>query len=272
MPTLLLAGFGYLGQAIANRFESAGWSVVPASLSGGHGALACDLGDPQSVAALPDADAVVHCAASGRGGPEAYQRVYVDGCRHLIQRYPQQPLLFTSSTSVYHQTDGSVVDESSPCQPDRSTGRLLLEAESLVLATGGIVTRLAGIYGPSRSVILKKFLAGEAVIEEDGRRILNQIHRDDAARAILHLLTLPHTGPGCYNVCDSHPLSQVDCYRALASHFNLPLPPSGPRDLNRKRGWTHKHVSNARLIASGWQPEFPSFLSAISGSEIRPGS
>jgi hypothetical protein len=44
--------------------------------------------------------------------------------------------------------------------------------------------------------------------------------------------------------------------------FDRPLPPSGPRDLNRKRGWTHKQVSNAKLVASGWRPRFPSFLDA----------
>jgi len=271
MPTLLLAGHGYLGQAVASRFRAAGWMVLPISLHGGDGVIACDLGDPDAVLSLPDADAVVHCAASGRGGAEAYQRVYVDGCRHLLHRYRDRPLLFTSSTSVYHQTDGSVVTESSPTEPDRETGKLLLAAESLVLGAHGIVARLAGIYGPGRSVILRKFLVGEAVIEEDGRRLLNQIHRDDAARAVFHLLNHPAARGRCFNVCDSQPLAQLDCYRALAAHFGKSLPPSGSRDLNRKRGWTHKHVSNAALIATGWSPEFPSFPDAIHGRDVWPG-
>ena len=138
---------------------------------------------------------------------------------------------------------------------------MLLAAEQITLATGGTVARLAGIYGPGRSVILKKFLSGEAVIEEDGRRFLNQIHRDDAARAIFHLATLQITG--VFNVCDSTPLTQLGCYERLAELFSRPLPPSGPRDLNRKRGWTHKQVSNSKLTATGWQPEFPSFIDAV---------
>ena len=44
------------------------------------------------------------------------------------------PLLFTSSTSVYAQTDGSVVTEESPAIPDRETGSLLLAAETVTLA------------------------------------------------------------------------------------------------------------------------------------------
>lgn len=260
---LLLIGHGYLGEAVAREFRDHGWEITATSLSGGNGTIPCDVGNPEDVAVLPKADFIVHCAASGRGGAEAYQRVYVDGCRNLTQRFPGVSLLFTSSTSVYAQTDGSVVTENSPAIPDRETGSLLLAAERIALEAGGTVVRLAGIYGPARSVILKKFLSGEAVIEEDGRRFLNQIHRDDAARAIFHLAATRTVG--IFNVSDSTPLSQLACYQALSERFSRPLPPCGPRDLNRKRGWTHKQVSNAKLRATGWQPEFPSFLDAVAG-------
>ncbi len=260
---LLLVGNGYLGQAIARKFRENGWEVTAVSLSGGDGSLACDVGDPDAVAKLPAADFMIHCAASGRGGADAYRHVYVAGCRNLTNSFSGIPLLFTSSTSVYAQVDGSVVTEDSPAIPDRETGTLLLEAERITLAAGGIVTRLSGIYGPGRSVILKKFLSGAAIIEEDGQRFLNQIHRDDAARAIFQLASSrPPRGGEIFNLSDSTPLRQIDCYRNLAEIFTLPMPPSGPRDLDRKRGWTHKQVSNAKLRARGWQPEFPSFIDA----------
>lgn len=264
---LLLIGHGYLGQEVGRLFREHGWEVVPVSLSGGDGSRAADVSDAASVATLADTapDFIVHCAASGRGGPDAYRRVYVDGCRNLAATFPGVPLLFTSSTSVFAQTDGSVVTEDSPTEPDRETGKLLLAAEQVVLGEGGIVLRLSGIYGPGRSVILKKFLSGEAVIEEDGRRFLNQIHRDDAAAAIWHIAaTPPHRGE-VYNVSDSEPLAQVECYRRLAALFRKPLPPSGPRDPDRKRGWTHKQVSAAKLRRTGWEPEFASFISAAPG-------
>lgn len=263
MKKLLLIGNGYLGQAIGGAFRARGWEVMPVSLSGGDGSRAADVSDRGSVQELADAapDFIVHCAASGRGGPEAYQRVYVDGCRNLAAVFPGVPLLFTSSSSVYAQTDGSEVDEDSSAEPDRETGRLLLAAEKLVLEAGGTVARLSGIYGPGRSVILKKFLSGDAVIEEGGRRFLNQIHRDDAAQAVL--LLAESGSKGVFNVSDSTPMSQRACYEALAERFGKPVPPSGPRDPDRKRGWTHKRVSNAKLRGQGWQPQFPSFLDAV---------
>jgi nucleoside-diphosphate-sugar epimerase len=277
---LLLLGHGYLGQAISREFLAAGWHVTAISRHGDSLdpqsairnpqllELACDLTSSSDVAALvtriSPPDLLIHCASSGRGGADAYRSIYLDGCRHLLHAFPGIPLIFTSSTSVYAQTDGSEVTEESPAEPDRDTGKILRETEDLVLASGGTIARLAGIYGPGRSVLLQKFLSGEAVIEEDGRRFLNQIHRDDAARALLHLSSSqPSTlNPQLYNVSDSRPLTQIECYTGLANLFDRPLPPSGPRDLNRKRGWTHKRVSNAKLRATGWTPRFPCFLDA----------
>jgi nucleoside-diphosphate-sugar epimerase len=266
MKTLLVIGAGYLGDEILRQFREAGWNGIGASLRGGADLIACDVSDPASVAALPDADAVIHCAASGRGGEEAYRKVYVGGCENLVQRFPCAKLAYTSSSSVYAQHHGEVVTEESETLPDRETGKLLLAAEDHILKAGGMVVRLAGIYGPGRSVLLKKFLEGEAVIEEDGRRYINQIHRDDAARALLHLFNLTDFPAGqVFNLCDSVTLNQLEVYQGLSRIFQRALPPSGPRDLNRKRGWTHKNVSNAKLRATGWEPLYPSFLDAVKG-------
>lgn len=269
---LLVCGHGYLGKAIAELSASHGIEVTTTSLSGGNGSHICDLGSAESVAMLSSLieppDAIVHCASSGKGGAPAYEHVYRNGIIHLHEAFPEALLLFTSSSSVYGQTDGSIVDETSAATPDRDTGRILLEAEQLTIGAKGIVCRLSGIYGPERSVILKKFLSGEAVIEEDGRRFLNQIHRDDAAASIVFLLenSLLHDSNlrgGIFNVTDSQPLSQLATYEGLARLFDRPLPPAGLRDENRKRGWTHKQVSNQKLRALGWSPEYPSYLDAV---------
>lgn len=266
--TLIIAGNGYLGRRIGHQALAAGWNTAPLSRSPDPGSISCDItarGDLLRLRESIDDDptAIVHCASSGRGGPDAYRAVFLDGTRNLLETFPDALLLFVSSTSVYGQTDGSVVTEASPTDPERETSRILLEAEDLVMESDGIVARLAGIYGPGRSVILKRFLDGTAAIEEDGRRLLNQIHRDDAADAVLHLLTRePPARREVFNVSDSNPLHQAACYQSLTKLFDLPLPPTRPRNLHRKRAWTHKHVSNAKLLSTGWIPAHPSFLDA----------
>jgi nucleoside-diphosphate-sugar epimerase len=110
-------------------------------------------------------------------------------------------------------------------------------------------------------VLLRKFFSGEARIEEDGRRWINQIHRDDAASALAFLAGC--RTPGVFNVGDNEPVSQRDLYVGLSQRFLRPVPPEGEIDRNRKRGWTHKRVSNAKLRALGWSPAYGSFFEAL---------
>jgi nucleoside-diphosphate-sugar epimerase len=274
----LIVGCGYLGEALADRLDAAGWQVTGWTSSDAsanrltdkpYAVSAHDIGD---AAALADAarelaapDVIIDCVSSGRGGAEQYRRVYLQGAQNLLAAFPSARLIFTGSTSVYAQTDGCWVDENSPAEPTRETGHILLETEALVRAAGGIVARLSGIYGPGRTALVEKFLAGDALMEGDGARWLNHIHRDDAAAALAALAT--GAAPGTYNVSDSKPLTQRELYQALAEHFGLPLPGSGPVDLNRKRGWTSKRVDTRRLRATGWEPRYPSYLDGIVGSE-----
>jgi nucleoside-diphosphate-sugar epimerase len=275
LPNVLIAGCGFLGEAAAAFFSSKGWDVLgltssiesAASLAGRPFPVQpVDLTSASSLAALRAEagafDCVVHCASSGRGGPEAYRQVYVQGCTQLSAAFPDTRLIFTGSTSVYAQTDGEWVDEDSPTEPSRETGRLLLEAEDATLAAGGCVLRLAGLYGLGRSVLLRKFLDGSATIEDGGGRWINQICREDAARAI-YQVALSGESATRYNVVDDEPATQHTVYGWIATHLNRPLPPEGPIDRDRKRGWTSKRVSNARLRSLGWSPEFPSYRVAL---------
>lgn len=273
MPKILIAGCGFVGLATARLFAERGWQVVAGTHSEESAAklasepfavITFDLADLSSVeshAALHPFDAIIHCASSGRGGAEQYRRVYLEGARHLAAAFPSARLLFTSSTSVYAQTDGSWVTEESPAEPDRETGRLLRETEDFVLSRRGIVARLAGIYGPSRSVLLRKFFDGTAVIEGEEVKWINQVHRDDIAAALTHLITVEASG--VFNVSDDQPLEQHALYAWLARRYCRPLPRIGKPDLDRKRGWTNKRVSNARLRALGWAPRYPSFFAAV---------
>lgn len=273
MPKVIIVGCGFLGEAAADLFLKDGWSVLGLC---GHEesarrlegkALAISVIDITqeyvAPAAWRGADALVFCASTRGGDPSAYRSVYLDGLLNSIAAFKPRRILFCSSTSVYAQMDGSIVDEESVTNPPRDTGLILRDAESVTLACGGYVARLAGLYGPARSVLLKKFLANEAVIEGDGQRWINQIHRDDAARAIVHLFT-HRSAPGIYNVADGTPASQREIYGWLANFHHMELPPSTEVLQPTRRGWSNKRISNAKLRATGWEPLYPSFREALS--------
>ncbi len=267
MKTLLVIGAGYIGAELVRQARLSGWKVYPVTKSGENGSIKADVTSQDCLKCLKEnaskIDVIIHCASSGRGGVEAYQAVFYNGVKNLSEVFEDVPLIFVSSTSVYTQTAGEVVTEESETNPIRETGEILLSAENIVMKKCGVVARLAGIYGPKRSVLLKKLLNQTAMIEEDGKRLINQIHRDDAASALFFLankLIDKEISGERYNVSDSHPRSQLETYEGLCGILNLPLPPRGERDLNRKRGWTHKAVSNEKLISLGWKPQYPDFL------------
>jgi nucleoside-diphosphate-sugar epimerase len=282
MPRILIAGCGYVGQATADLFHTAGWDVEgwtaseesAAALSAKpYPACQVDISNCDQVAERPGKfDAVIHCASSRGGGVESYRQIYLNGTRNLLDRFAETKLLFTSSTSVYAQGDGSWVTEESETRPARDTGRVLLETEKLVLERRGMVARLAGIYGPGRSALLSKFLAGTAIIDPESDRFVNQVHRDDIASAIFFLLTRETQPTQIYNVVDDQPMLQTECYRWLAQKLDRPLPPIGKSMGPRKRGDSNKRVSNAKLRSLGWNLQYPTFVDAMEKSILRSTS
>jgi nucleoside-diphosphate-sugar epimerase len=276
MPRILIVGCGYVGEATANLFHSAGWNVEgwvhskesAARLSAKPYSLrVIDVSQRGDVAKRPEAfDAVIHCASSRGGDAEAYREIYLNGARHLLETFPQAKILFTSSTSVYAQRDGSKLTEESETKPLREPSRILLRVEKLVLEKGGIVVRLAGIYGPQRSALLSKFLNGTATIDPDNDRFVNQVHRDDIVSALFLLLNRAQRSAQIYNVVDDQPLLQSECYHWLAQRLNRPLPPTRKSEQPRKRGDTNKRVSNAKLHQLGWTPDYPTFRDAMEKS------
>jgi len=277
MPRILIAGCGYVGEATADLFHSAGWKVegwVRSSESAArlsvkpYSIQVIDVSRHADVGKYPGAfDAVIHCVSSRGGDVEAYCQIYLEGTRHLLETFPKAKILFTSSTSVYAQRDGSWVTEESETKPLRETSRILLEVEKLILEKGGIVARLAGIYGPARSALLTKFVNGTATIDPNNDRFVNQVHRDDIASALFLLLNREALTSGqIYNVTDDQPLLQSACYGWLAQRLNRPLPPIRKSEQSRKRGDTNKRVSNAKLRRLGWTSQYPTFGNAMEKS------
>jgi nucleoside-diphosphate-sugar epimerase len=273
MARVLIAGCGYVGEAAANAFHQQGWEVEGWTATAESAARLSDRPYPVRAVNVTDHDAVstasgefdgvIHCVSSRGGDEEQYRRLYLEGAQNLLRAFPGATLLFTSSTSVYAQIDGSVVDEGSPAEPRHEKGKILRETEELVLAAGGIVARLGGIHGPHRSFFLSRLLEGR--VPADGNdRLINQIHRDDIVSA---LLLLANRRAGCrgevFNVVGDQPIKTSDAYEWLSSRLRRPLVSDAGDDRRRKRGESNKQVSNRKLRALGWEPRYPIFESAM---------
>jgi nucleoside-diphosphate-sugar epimerase len=273
----LIIGCGYIGLPLALRLKEAGHEISAwvhstasaESLAAHHfrRVISGSVADPRLwEAESENYDLVIHCASSGRGGEAEYEEVFLNGARMMGARQPRARKIFVSSTSVYGQTQGELVTEESPAEPLAGTGRVLRRAEKMALGSGATVVRSSGIYGPNRGVLFEKFRRGEAVIEGDGLRWINQIHQRDLVVALAHLVDAGAPGE-IYNVTDNTPVTHRDYYAWCSKFLHQPMPPHGPVDRERKRGLTSKRVSNAKLRAMGWAPLYPSFREGLASDD-----
>lgn len=269
--TILLAGCGDLGTEVGLRFAAAGHRVVgwrrspdklPAEIEG----AAANLSSAELPTVPADTTAVVIAVAADAPTEEAYRSAYLDGVGHVLdalERDQVRPerVLFVSSTAVYGDAGGSWIDENTTPEPGGFSGHVMREAEDLLLkrldgtGTSPIVLRLGGIYGPGRTRLIEQVRTGTAVIPGQPR-YTNRIHRDDAAGAIVHLLSMPEVPSWVYLGVDNDPAELGDVLRFLAAELGLDVPPTG--SLGDARGG-NKRCSNALLRKTGYSYKYPTF-------------
>ena len=201
----LIIGCGYVGLEVGRRLAASGHEVfgLRRTPDGGNeierAGIKPVIGDvtrPQDWKGLPpNFDWVVNAVSSSKGDLLVDRAVYVEGTRQLLEWLRMKSVrkyVSISSTSVYAQTDGSWVDEKSATEPASETGRILVEAEKLLLNAAAtiplVILRASGIYGPDRGHLFQQYLRGEAEISGDAQRYLNMIHRDDLAGAVIAAL------------------------------------------------------------------------------------
>src|ERR1051325_3991477 len=122
---ILIVGCGYVGMPLGARLAASGNEVfgirrtVSEDLADrGVQLIQADITNPDELARIePNFDVVVNLVSSSKGGVDDYRKVYLEGTENLLtwlRPHPPGKYLYTSSTSVYAQNDGSWVTEQSP--------------------------------------------------------------------------------------------------------------------------------------------------------------
>lgn len=272
----LIAGCGDLGGAVAARLLASGRTrvfglrrSVDAPLPEGVERVTADLAELDG---LPDGVVDIVCAvAPGSGGrtPEGYRQTYRASVEGIVAAAAARPgrrrFIFVSSTSVHGVDDGRTVDggEVDPA-PVGWRGEILAEAErAAVMAETSrvfetvMILRCAGIYGPGRTRLIDSVRSGDP---GDSSRMTNRIHRDDAARAVVHLLGVDDVELPDGRVflgVDDEPVDDWTVRAWLADRLGAKPPVRQPSAA--PGSWSGKRCSNARLRALGWRPDHPTF-------------
>ncbi len=287
---VLIIGCGYLGLPLGAELVRQGHEVFglrrsSASetelIAAGVQPVYADISQRSDLDNIPlPFDWVINTVSSSKGGVDEYNAVYLEGTRNLIDwlmTNPPKKFVYTSSTSVYGQTDSSPVKESSPTDPQSETSKILVQTEKLLLEAAqqkkfpAIIFRVAGIYGQGRGHLFQQFLNNEARIADKGDRLINMIHRDDLVGAIIAALKSGRVGE-VYNAVDDEPVTQIYFFRWLSETLGKYLPPFATEEetAQRKRGLTNKKVSNRRLkMELGYQFKYPTFRQGYTAEIIR---
>lgn len=233
--SLLVVGAGYTGQrflakaALADHFgevvacRSADWNldaadgVVPRF-------------DPTRVLYL------VPPPPTGQDDPRlqrALDALLVRGCR--LRRW-----VYASTTGVYGDAGGSLVDEDTPPAPLTSRARRRLAAETLLrerCLRAGVewcVLRIPGIYGPGR-LPLERLRRGDPLPASAEGRPGNRIHVDDLVTVLALALTHPAAADGIFNVGDGDTTGPVEFQSRLAAMTGLAPPRLVPDEEARRQ-------------------------------------
>ncbi len=183
---------------------------------------------------------------------------------------------YLSTTGVYGDRAGGIVDEQSEIRPNSKRGSRRVQAEeewySLLLNYGFPlhVFRLAGIYGPGRSA-LDSVRAGVARRINKPGQVFNRIHVEDIVQTLIASMNKPNPG-AAYNLADDDPVPSWEVITYACEILGITPPPIIPYNeadmapITRSFYNDNKRVSNQRIKNElGVNLKYPNYRAGIEG-------
>ncbi len=278
MPqNLLIIGLGYSGRAIAQAAIAAG---IPTTITSRTPASEPGLNvipfDAAATAIAAATHLVTTAAPDERGDPVLHRYAWeITASKNLNY------IGYLSTTGVYGNRDGAWVDEDSAPAPQspRALRRVEAEAAWRRFPVTVDIFRLAGIYGPGRSMF-DDLRAGTARRVVKPGHLFGRIHRDDIAQGVIKAIQRnAQPGVSIFNFSDDEPAASTDVVVEAARLLNVPPPEPVPYEQAIKNMspmalsfWAdNRRVSNTRTKAAlnlTWRyPTYREGLAAILKAE-----
>lgn len=159
---------------------------------------------------------------------KAYQDSYLSVCQHLAslaKNIQAIQVLFVSSTSVYGENQGQIIDETTLAAPVVSTAKVLYQAEQVLqqaFQEKCVIVRPSGIYGKERTYMIR--LAKTAYLDGvSDNHFTNRIMDSDLVELLCQILQTPSPKP-MYLATDFEPVSSADVLKFICQLLNYPPP------------------------------------------------
>lgn len=218
---LLIFGLGYSGRAIARAASAAGYAVTATTRGGAPPEPGVSLIPFMAAeSAIAAATHILATAAPDEQGDPVLGRY----CQAIAAAPHLRWLGYLSTTGVYGDAQGGWVDEDTPPNPGSARTRRRVAAERAWAALGLplAIFRLAGIYGPGRSMF-DDLRAGQGRRVVKPGHVFGRIHRDDIAQGVLAAMARGATG--IFNFADDEPAASADVVVEAARLLGVAPPP-----------------------------------------------
>ena len=235
MGRILIAGCGDIGAAAGRLLAADGHDVTglkrhPGSDDGGLSYIKADLTKAGDLKGVDTGfDLVIYILSPDDRSELSYRSVFEAGVSNLIAAFSHSGagtrFIFVSSTSVYGQTHGEWVDETSATEPQTVTGQIILRAEQSFRShsRGNCIIRFSGIYGSDRRRLLDLVARGGKV-QFEPPYYTNRIHRDDCVGVLRFIAGKMISGAELapvYLASDDDPATKWDVYSYLAQRLGV---------------------------------------------------
>jgi nucleoside-diphosphate-sugar epimerase len=215
----LVVGVGYVGQRFVEIHAQE--SVIGLSRSTGFDLDA----DDETPMSLPADYSVLYTVPPSQSFSNDVR------LERLVTRLDPPPsrFVYISTTGVYGDCGGAMVDESGPVNPGSDRARLRVAAETSLQAwcepnnVECVILRVPGIYGSGR-IGIDRVRSGTANIQDSEANPGNRIHVDDLVSCCEAALS-KDTSPGIYNVGDGDFRSATWFASEVARQCGEPPPP-----------------------------------------------
>jgi len=188
-----------------------------------------DLDHPETLVRIAGlAQDVVHLAPPPGSGTRDTRTINLIRALAKGGSLPQR-LVYISTSGVYGDCGGDVIDETRRALPSSDRARRRLDAERMIRAWGaetGVqvsILRVPGIYSAARLPIAR-LKAGTPALAPERDPYTNHIHADDLARTVLAALSRGRGGRA-YNASDDSWMKMGEYFDMVANQFDLPRPP-----------------------------------------------
>jgi len=232
-PRLLVLGCGDVGlrmlPLLRGRFRIFAVTSQPARCAelraAGAVPLVANLDQPGTLRRLAGlAHYVVHLAPPQAEGRQDRRT------RHATAILPERGrLVYVSTTGVYGDCGGALVDERRPVAPRNARAQRRVDAEQVLRAWGRrsgatvAILRAPGIYAHDR-LPLQRLRDGTPALAEADDVHTNHIHALDLARLCVRALFRGRPGR-VYHAVDDSDMKMAQYFDAVADAFQLPRPP-----------------------------------------------